>query len=96
MDEPILKSVAMPPRFLWAPQVPALANIGLQFPIALLTIAVFDMNPLVNLISIVIVHVLLILAGLKEPHLSTMLKSQGRFIRIYRSIYKEPGRKLAP
>ena len=96
MEEPILKSVAMPPRFLWAPQVPAILNMAVQMAIAFITIGIFSINPLFNLISIVIVHLVLIAIGVREPHLSTMLQSQGPFARTYHSVYKKPGRKLAP
>ena len=96
MDEPILKSVAMPPRFLWAPQVPAIANFAIQMIVCLLCIAFFDTNPLVFLITIVIGHICLIGLGMKEPHLSNMLKSRGPFIKRYRSIYHQSGIKLAP
>ena len=96
MDEPILKSVAMPPRFLWAPQVPAIANFAVQMVFCLLSIGIFDTNPLLFLITIVIGHVCLIGIGMKEPHLSNMLKSRGPFIKRYRSIYHLPGTKLAP
>ena len=31
MREDILKAVAQPPKVLWAPMVPALINLGVQF-----------------------------------------------------------------
>ena len=32
MREEILKAVAQPPKFLFAPMVPAIINLGIQFP----------------------------------------------------------------
>ena len=97
MEEQILKSVAMPPRLLWAPQVPAILNIVLHFIFILGSVLVFSLNPLYGITSLVLCHIALILAGLREPHLSTMIQSQGKFILYsYNAIYKKPGRKLAP
>ena len=95
MNEPILKTVASPVQLFWAPFLPALANFALQSPIMTILIGVFGLNPLFVVISILVSHVGLIIAGAKEPHLSRMMQSQGPFIINYKNIYKKPGRKLA-
>ncbi len=95
MREPILKSVAMPPKVLWAPMVPALANLAVQTPCVFFGIAIWDLNPLWIISTIIPVHIFLIIVGFKEPHLSNMLKSQGKFAKSYKSVYPEGGRKLA-
>ncbi len=96
MKEPILRAVAMPPRLFWAPMVPAMANLGLQFPMVFMFIAIWDINPLMMVVTILIVHLGLIAAGAKEPHLSNMMKSRGPFMKTYKNIYSERGTKLAP
>lgn len=97
MREPILKAVAMPPRLFMAPFVLAMANFVVQVAWMFLLIAFFDVNPLVSLISVVFVHILLIIAGTKEPHLSHMLQAWGtNGPAITHSIYKSRGVKLSP
>lgn len=95
MREPILRAVAMPPRLFWAPMSPAGANLGVQLPMTLFMQTFSDINPLWVVASLLTVHVLIVIAGVKEPHLSKMMESQGPFIRSYSSIYPERGRKLA-
>ena len=85
----------MPPRLFWAPMVPAMANLGIQFPM-LFVLITKDINPLTIVATILIAHLILIAAGAKEPHLSNMMKSRGPFIKTYKNIYPEKGTKLAP
>lgn len=96
MREMILKAVANPPKILWGPFLPVLLNIGLQFPIMFMAIGVLDMNPLFFLISILIVHLIVISLGLKEPHLSTMLQAYGQSYKPTNNLYKSKGMKFAP
>lgn len=97
MREPILKAVSMPPRLFMAPFVLAMANFVVQVAWMFLLLAIFDANPLISLSSVVFVHILLIIAGTKEPHLSHMLQAWGtNGPSITHSIYKEKGVKLAP
>ena len=97
MREPILKAVSMPPRLFMAPFVLAMANLVVQVAWMFLLLAFFDINPLVSLILFVFVHVLLIVAGTKEPHLSHMLEAWGQNgPTVTHSIYKSRGVKLAP
>jgi hypothetical protein len=95
MKEPILRAVAMPPRLFWAPMAPAGANLGIQLPMALFMQTFSDVNPLWIVITLVLAHIGIIIAGVKEPHLSKMMESQGPFMRSYKNIYPEKGRKLA-
>ena len=46
MREEILKAVAAPPKVLWAPMVPAIINLGIQFPVMFMAIGIGNMNPL--------------------------------------------------
>ena len=74
MKKQIFKSVAMPSRLFKAPLALAAANIGVHLP--MITLASF--NPLWLIISLLIVHAGLIIAGIKEPHLSNLLKIKNR------------------
>jgi len=97
MREPILKAVSMPPRLFMAPFVLAMANFVVQVAWMFLLLALFDANPLISLSSVVFVHILLIIAGNKEPHLSHMLQAWGTSgPATSHNIYKSKGVKLAP
>ena len=94
----ILKAVAAPPKLLWAPFVIGIANIGIQFPLMFMIMGIKKggFNPLTFAFSIVIVHFLIILWGIKEPHISTMAKAFGPMAAPTRNLYKSRGNKLAP
>lgn len=96
MKEPILRAVAMPPRLFWAPMAPALANLGIQLPMIMFMNVIWDINPLWVVTTILTVHLGLIAAGAKEPHLSKMMESRGKFMKNYQAIYPDKGIKMAP
>lgn len=96
MREMILKAVANPPKILWGPFLPVLLNIGLQFPLMFMAIGAFKANPLFFLISILVVHLVIISLGVKEPHLSTMLQAFGQNYKPTANLYKSKGMKFAP
>lgn len=96
MREMILKAVANPPKILWGPFLPVILNIGLQFPMMFMSIGIFDMNPIFFMFSIVVVHIFVIMAGLKEPHLSTMIQAYGQTYKQTTNLYKVKGMKFAP
>lgn len=96
MREYILKAVAQPPKFLLAPFVPAIINLGIQFPALFMGIGLAEMNPLGFIASILGVHGFLIFAGQKEPHLSTMLQAYGQTYMKTTNLYAEKGNKFAP
>jgi hypothetical protein len=96
MRDVILKAVANPPKILWGPFLPVLLNLGLQFPIMFMFIGVYDINPLVFFISIIIGHILAIGLGTKDPHISTMIQAFGQAHKTSRNLYKTKGNKFAP
>ena len=96
MREEILKAVAQPPVILWAPMVPAIINFGVQFPVMFMAIGVAGLNPLYFILLIVCSHIALIFAGLKEPHLSTMLQAYGQTYRRSANLYSVAGNKFEP
>ncbi len=96
MREPILKAVSAPPKILWAPFLPVLLNIGVQFPFMFAAIGTFEVNPLIFVASIVLVHLFIIVWANKEPHISNMLQAFGQCYRITNNLYKTKGKKFAP
>ena len=57
MREPILRAVAMPPRIFLAPFIPAMANFVIQAAWMFILIGMFNVNPLVSLITILLGHI---------------------------------------
>lgn len=96
MRAEILKAVAQPPKVLWAPMVPAIINLGIQFPMMFMGIGVADANPLFFIVLIIIAHITLVFAGLKEPHLSTMLQAYGQTRINTTNLYSVKGSKFEP
>ena len=97
MREPILRAVAMPPKLFWAPFLPALVNLAIQFPFMFIGMGIFQMNPIFFMPTIVFVHIFLIIYGSREPHLSTMMQTYGPMAaKGSVSMYKSKGTKLAP
>lgn len=96
MREEILKAVAQPPKVLWAPMVPAIINLGVQFPFMFMGIGVADVNPLYFVTCIIMSHIALVFAGLKEPHLSTMMQAYGQTYINSKNLYEVIGNKFAP
>ncbi|MBR6355451.1 MAG: hypothetical protein IKR92_01225 [Alphaproteobacteria bacterium] len=96
MREEILKAVAQPPKVLWAPMVPSVINLGIQFPVMFMGIGMAGMNPLFFVTMIIMSHIALVFAGLKEPHLSTMLQAYGQTYHQTTNLYSEAGNKFEP
>lgn len=96
MREEILKAVAAPPKVLWAPMVPAIINLGIQFPVMFMAIGIGNLNPLTFIFLIIFSHAALCAAGFKEPHLSTMLQAYGQTYIKTTNLYQVTGNKFAP
>ena len=96
MREQILKAVAAPPKILWAPFLPVLLNIGVQFPFMFASIGTFGVNPLIFVATIAIVHLFIIIWSSKEPHISNMIQGFGQCYHFTHNIYKVKGKKFAP
>ena len=96
MREDILKAVAQPPQVLWAPMVPAIIHLGIQFPFMFMGIGIADVNPLYFIICNLMSHIALVVAGIKEPHLSTMMQAYGQRYRQTSNLYNVVGSKFAP
>lgn len=95
MQEPILKAVAMPPKVFWAPMVPAIVNIAIQSVFVVMWIATGH-NPIFFIATFALAHICIIIYGVKEPHLSNMMKASGPALAPTKNIYPSKGNKLAP
>ena len=97
MREPILKSVAMPPKVFWAPMMLMIVNFSIQMAIMMMVMGAFPgkVNPLVFLITFFLSHIGIVAYGVKEPHLSKMMQAQGPFIKFYKNVYRSRGKKIA-
>ena len=94
MREPVLKAVAAPKKFLWAPFELGAANIALQLTFMVMYIGIVQSNPMYFIPSILIGHIILVIYGAKEPHLASLLKAFGRYHHISRNMYSSKGTKL--
>ena len=97
MREPILKSVAMPPRLFWAPMYMGCMNFIVQMGIMVILMGAFpgEINPLGFIFTFTIVHVILVAYGVKEPHMSKIFQSRGPFLMPTKNVYRSRGHKLA-
>lgn len=96
MREVILKAVANPPKILWGPFLPVLVNLGVQFPLMFMFMGVFGINPLWFMVSLLAGHVLAVLSGGKEPHISAMIQAYGPTSKKTNNLYPVKGNKFAP
>ena len=96
MRDIILKAVANPPKLFWAPVLPAALNAGVQIPFMFMAIGMWQINPLIFIVSIVLGHMFIIGLGAKDPHLSGMLQAFGTTNLSSTNLYREKGNKFEP
>ena len=96
MRDMILKAVAQPPKLFWGPVLPTAINAGIQVPLMFMAVGVGEVNPLLFVVSIVSCHIAIVLAGAKEPHLSTMIQAFGQTNKVSKNLYQERGNKFEP
>ena len=94
MREPVLKAVAAPKRFLWAPFELGAANLSLQLTFMIMAIGIFQINPFPFIPSLILGHLFLVIYSSKEPHLASLLKSYGRYHHHSVNVYSSKGTKL--
>lgn len=92
----ILKAVAQPPKIFWGPVLPVVLNLGLQFPMMFMAMGIWNINPLMFIVSILIAHASVVAAGVREPHLSAMIQAFGQTNMVSKNLYAEKGNKFAP
>ena len=96
MRDMILKAVAQPPKIFWGPVLPVVLNLGLQFPMMFMAMGIWNINPLMFIVSILIAHASVVAAGVREPHLSAMIQACGQTNMVSKNLYAEKGNKFAP
>ncbi len=94
MRDDLFRNVAMPPTFLWAPQIAAIANMSLQMTVMFIVFALFQINFLVFVASIAICHFIIASYGFQEPHIDNMFKSLGKSPKFSKNMYSTKGVKL--
>lgn len=96
MKENIYKAVANPPKILWGPFLPVILNLGVQFPLMFMFIGAFDINPIMFMATVILGHVGIVAAGVREPHISNMMQAYGQCYKPTNNLYKVKGSKFAP
>lgn len=96
MREIILKAVANPPKILWGPFLPTMFNMGVQFPLMFMFSGAFGLNPLIFMVSLVVGHLVCVVYGAKEPHISAMIQAYGQSSKKSNNLYQVKGNKFAP
>lgn len=96
MKDIILKAVANPPKLFWGPVLPTALNAGLQIPFMFMGIGIWEMNPLIFIVTIVLGHLVVVGLGAKDPHLSAMIQAFGTTNVASKNLYKAKGHKFEP
>ena len=96
MRDMILKAVAQPPKLFWGPVLPTAINAGVQVPMMFMAVGIGSVNPLLFIVSIIACHLAIVAAGVKEPHLSTMIQAFGQTNKVSKNLYQERGNKFEP
>jgi hypothetical protein len=96
MPERIMRAVANPPTLFWAPQYPAMINLGLHAVGIIFGWAMFQITPLPIIASAVGIHIIIAAQGAKEPHLSTWLKAWAEGMKPTKNIVKGKTKKYVP
>ncbi len=94
MREELYRNVAMPPTFLWAPQIAAIANMALQMCIMFIIFALFKVNYLWFAPTVIGGHILVASYGAREPHLDKMMMSLGKVPQSSKNMYSGKGVKF--
>lgn len=70
----ILRAVAAPKQFLWAPFELAIINMIAAIAVMLVLAAILRANPILGLVPLFAGHVALVVLGARDPHLTTQLQ----------------------
>ncbi len=96
MRDVILKAVANPPKLFWGPVLPTAINAGLQIPFMFMAVGIWQINPLIFIITIVLGHLVVVALGTKDPHLSGMIQAFGSTNIVTTNLYRVKGHKFEP
>ena len=64
--------------------------------IMFMAMGIWNINPLMFIISILIGHGAVVIAGTKDPHLSAMIQAFGQTNKVSTNLYSEKGNKFEP
>lgn len=96
MPEKILKAVALPSTLFWAPQLPALGNMGIHALLMIYGWAFAKLSPLMFIVSFLVMHIFIAAQGAREPHLTTILQAWAITKKGTRNLNKGKTRKYVP
>lgn len=96
MRDVILKAVANPPKLFWGPVLPTAINAGLQLPFMFMAVGIWQINPLIFIVTIVLGHLIVVAIGSKDPHLSGMIQAFGNTNVVSTNLYRVKGHKFEP
>ena len=69
----ILRVVAEPPQLFWAPVFPAIGNILINIVLMIFFIVIYNVNPLLFFITMVLGHGVIAGYAVRDPHLSNLI-----------------------
>jgi uncharacterized membrane protein len=94
MKEELLKSVAQPMQVFFAPFRLSVANFTMS-ALAMVALLLFDYGTYIwtPIISAIVIHIILIIIGRREPHIDNILAARGMVYRRTKNIIKEGGNK---
>jgi len=94
---PTLPAVAHPATILWVPQVFFGVNVGFHVVILEAARLLFGIGPVLPALSLIVVHVVLAIVTMKEPHLMGLSRAAQRHPRTTRNLVKfEGGTRYVP
>ena len=67
-----------------------------QIPFMFMGIGLWDINPLIFIVSVVVGHLIVVALGAKDPHLSGMLQAFGTTNLSSKNLYRVKGNKFEP
>lgn len=97
MPEKILRVVALPSTMFWAPQMPAMANMGVHAMLMVYGLGLAGISPLVFIASFFLAHLFIAAQGVREPHMTTLIQAWAVSRKSTKNLIKTPKiRKYVP
>lgn len=96
LESAILQAVAYQATVLFVPPQLAGINVAVNMSLLMTAVAVFDFNPLLFMITLIVGHIALIVASVREAHLVTLLQAIGQKKHSSKNIISSEGVKYVP
>lgn len=93
----ILRGVAYPPTMLFVPFELTGMNVAFNITLMLICLVIFDLTPIIWIISLVVTQVFLIVMASRDAHIVTVLRAIGSFKKTSKNIVPtDEGVKYVP